>query len=123
MEARFAPLPVLRAPLHDDEVVGVAALARHGAELFGRRDPGAVLQTGRACASRATARSSGVELPLPHAEPHGLEVTKRRRRARIATGAQRRSVQLPRPLARASLATARLAAGMLVVRFEPGGAA
>ena len=118
VETRFAPLPVLRAPLREDEVVGVAALARHGAELFGRRDPGAVLQTGPRLRFVRDDEGMRLELPLPHAEPRGLEVSKRDDELWITTGAQRRSVKLPRTLARASLRAARLAAGTLVVRFE-----
>jgi arsenite-transporting ATPase len=122
VEARFAPLPVLRAPLREDEVIGAAGLARHGAELFGRRDPGAVLQAGPRLRFVRDADGLRLELPLPHAEPRGLEVSKHEDELWIGTGAQRRAVKLPRPLARASLATARLAGGTLVVRFQPGGA-
>lgn len=122
VEARFAPLPVLCAPLREDEVVGVSALARHGAELFGRRDPAAVLQSGARLRFVRDEAGLRLELPLPHAEPRGLEVSKHDDELWIGTGAQRRAVKLPRPLARASLAAARLAEGVLVVRFEPGGA-
>jgi arsenite-transporting ATPase len=81
-----------------------------------------VLQTGARLRFVREGAELRLELPLPHAEPGGLEVSKRDDELWIATGAQRRSVKLPRPLARASLATARLAAGTLVVRFRPAGA-
>jgi len=122
VEAAFAPLPVLRAPLRDDEVIGLAALARHGAELFGRRDPTARLQCGSRLRFRHDAEGLRLELPLPHAEAGALHVAKRHDELWIAAGSLRRSLRLPRALARASLATAQLAAGTLVVRFEPGGA-
>ena len=41
VEADFAPLPLLTAPLQPDEVLGLEALARHGRALFGERDPAA----------------------------------------------------------------------------------
>jgi arsenite-transporting ATPase len=119
VEARFAPLPVLRAPLREDEVVGVAGLAEHGAELFDGRDPASRLATdGRL---RFT-RDGGVfrlELPLPGAEAGAVEVAKRGGELFVRAGSLRRSVPLPRPLARAALGTARLAAGKLVVSFVP----
>jgi arsenite-transporting ATPase len=119
VEARFAPLPVLRAPLGDDEVVGLARLAEHGAELFGGRDPAALLAP--PCRLRFAKDADGfrLELPLPHAEPGAVEVAKRENELFVAAGTLRRAVPLPRPLARAALATARLTAGTLVVRFVP----
>jgi len=60
-----------------------------------------------------------LELPLPHADPGAIEVAKREGALFVAAGGVRRSVPLPRPLARSALASARLAAGMLVVRFVP----
>jgi arsenite-transporting ATPase len=43
IEELFAPLPVLPAPLQEDEVTGVARLAAHGREIFGERSPAARL--------------------------------------------------------------------------------
>jgi arsenite-transporting ATPase len=119
VEARFAPLPVLRAPLRDDEVIGLARLAEHGAELFGERDPAALLAPPSRLRFAKDAEGLRLELPLPHADPGAVEVAKRDNELFVAAGALRRAVPLPRPLARATLATARLAAGTLVVRFVP----
>ena len=120
VEERFAPLPVLRAPLREDEVVGLARLAEHGAELFAGRDPAALLSPGAGLRFVRDAEGLRLELPLPHAEPGALEVSKRDDELWIAAGGVRRAFKLPRPLARASLAAARLASGRLVVRFVPG---
>jgi arsenite-transporting ATPase len=119
VEERFAPLPVLRAPLREDEVVGAARLAEHGAELFAGRDPAAALSGGSGLRFARDAKGLRLELPLPHAEPGAIEVAKRDGDLFVAAGALRRCVPLPRPFARATLAQARLSAGRLVVRFEP----
>ena len=119
VEERFAPLPVLRAPLREDEVVGLARLAEHGAELFGARDPAAVLSAGTRLRFAAEPGGYRLELPLPHAEAGAVDVAKREGALFVSTGTLRRTVALPRPLARAALASAKLSAGMLVVRFEP----
>jgi hypothetical protein len=110
---------VLRAPLREDEVVGLARLAEHGAELFGARDPAAVLSAGTRLRFAAERGGYRLELPLPHAEAGAVDVAKREGALFVSTGALRRTVALPRPLARAALASAKLSAGMLVVRFEP----
>ena len=120
----FAPLPLLRAPLARDEVVRVAALAEHGARLFAGAAP-----TARLCqASRlrfARARDGWrVDVPLPHARGAALDVAKLDDALLIRAGALRRAVPLPRKLARLSLASAKLEAGLLVVRLvapEPTG--
>jgi arsenite-transporting ATPase len=119
VESRFAPLPVLRAPLREDEVVGVAGLAEHGAELFGGRDPAARLDEGPRLRFAREGASLRLELPLPGAESGAVEVAKRGGELFVRAGSLRRSVPLPRPLARAALGTARLAAGTLVVSFVP----
>jgi arsenite-transporting ATPase len=119
VEERFAPLPVLRAPLREDEVVGVLRLAEHGAELFGARDPAGVLSEGSRLRFAAEAGGFRLELPLPHAEAGAIDVAKREGALFVSSGGMRRTVPLPRPLARAALASAKLAAGMLVVHFVP----
>jgi arsenite-transporting ATPase len=118
VEARFAPLPVLRAPLREDEVVGVDALAAHGDELFGDRDPSALLSPGARLRFARDARGLRLECPLPHAEAGSLRVAKRDGELFVGTGAHRRAIALPRPFASASLGAARLRGGTLVVRFE-----
>jgi arsenite-transporting ATPase len=119
VEERFAPLPVLLAPLREDEVVGLPRLAEHGAELFGERDPAARLAAGSRLRFEKDGDGYRLELPLPQATPGAVEVAKRAGELFVRAGSLRRSVPLPRPLARAALGTARLAAGMLVVRFVP----
>jgi arsenite-transporting ATPase len=119
VEERFAPLPVLRGPLREDEVVGLARLAEHGAELFAERDPAALLAPPERLRFAKDEGGYRLELPLPHADPGAVEVAKREGALFVAAGGVRRSVPLPRPLARAALGSARLVAGTLVVRFVP----
>jgi arsenite-transporting ATPase len=119
VEMRFAPLPVLRAPLREDEVLGLADLAAHGGELFGARDPAARLARGPRLRFRRDAEGYRLDLPLPHAEAGALEVSKRDGDLFVAAGALRRAIPLPRSLARSSLAGARFQGSTLVVRFRP----
>jgi arsenite-transporting ATPase len=118
----FAPLPLLRAALARDEVVGVEALAAHGASLFGGGDPGARLCRAPRLRFGRRPDASGafrVELPLPHARRGALDVAKLDDRILVRSGALRRAIPLPRRLARLALAGARLEGERLVVRLGP----
>jgi arsenite-transporting ATPase len=118
VEARFAPLPVLRAPLAPDEVIGVAALERHGEALFTGCAPDAILC--RSGGIRFTRTKTGVRatLPLPEARAEDLDVTKLEGELVIATGSQRRALPLPRHVVPLALARARLHEGTLTVDFR-----
>lgn len=113
----FAPLPILRGPLAREEVVGVAALAAHGASLFGDADPAARLSTAPQLRFRRAKGEYRVELPLPHATRDALDVAKLDDALLVRAGNRRRSIPLPRKLAALGLVGAKLDAGMLVVRL------
>jgi arsenite-transporting ATPase len=113
----FAPLPVLRAPLAEDEVVGTAALAAHGAAIFAGKDPVARLCDAPRLRFRRSKGEYRVEVPLPHARPESLDVAKLDDALIVQTGGQRRAIPLPRRLAQLSLVGAKLDAGLLVVRL------
>ncbi len=119
VEARFAPLPVLRAELQEDEVIGVARLARHGAALFGDVEPDAVLCRGRGLRFVRTKAGVRATLPLPDARAEDLSVTKLEGELVIATAGQRRALPLPRHVAPLALARARLDGGTLTLDFAP----
>jgi arsenite-transporting ATPase len=134
VEALFPGLPILRAPLAQDEVTGAAALAAHGATLYGTTDGPEGLRGGDPAARladpprlrfsrRPDARGAfAVELPLPHARREDLDVAKLDDALLVRAGSLRRAIPLPRRLARLSLASATLDAGRLVVRLAPEGA-
>ncbi len=118
VEALFAPLPVLAAPLQDDEATGLARLAAHGRQIFATALPEA-----RLCASERVRfeRDAGeyvARVPLPGADPSRLDVVKIDDELTITTGLRRRSLKLPRRLARLELASARLEGPGLRVAFR-----
>jgi arsenite-transporting ATPase len=120
----FAPLPLLLAPLREDEVTGLEGLALHGRELFADVAPDAVLS--RAPRLRFTRDGDGyrAEVPLPNADPESLEVAKVDDELAITTGVRRRSIKLPRRVAPLALSRARLEGPTLVVHFsDPGSGA
>jgi arsenite-transporting ATPase len=121
VEADFAPLRVLTAPLQDDEVAGLERLARHGHQLFQGTEPDARLAESpriRFARSRAGYRA---RLPLPGARPEELDVSVVEDELLVRAGALRRALKLPPRMAALPLAGARLEDGVLVVSFAAGG--
>lgn len=119
--ALFSPLPILAAPLRDDEVLGLDALRAHGEALFERGEPEAVLGVRARVRFRRDAEGWRVELPLPLAESTGLDVAKLEGELIVRAGGRRRALTLPRRIAALHLAGARLERGVLVVRFAAEG--
>ena len=118
----FSPLRVLPAPLAQDEVIGLASLAAHGALLFADCEPDAILSE----VSRVKFSRSGegycVSLPLPGATPDELDVVVVEDELVVRAGSRRRALMLPRRVAPLPVTAARLEDGVLTVSFgQPPG--
>ena len=118
VEAAFAPLPLLTAPLEEDEVVGRESLAAHGDILFGDADPAAVLCHAPRVRFEPEADGYRTVIPLPLADPETLDVVKVEDDLVVTAGGRRRSIRLPRRLAPLALRHARLHEGDLVVQLR-----
>jgi arsenite-transporting ATPase len=117
VDALFEPLPVLVAPLQDDEVTGIPRLSDHGRLIFETVEPDALLsQAPRVRFERAGAEYR-VSVPLPRAERARLDVVKIHDELTITTGLRRRSLKLPRRIAPLPVVGAKLEGACLVVRF------
>lgn len=119
IEDGFAPTPVLRAPLFDDELVGVAGLARLGSTLYADHDPTAVLHHDDPIDVEATAEGHLLTIPLPFADRDDLDLHRRGTDLHVRVGGLKRTVPLPAALRRARVAGAGLHDGRLQVRFVP----
>jgi arsenite-transporting ATPase len=118
IESLFSPLPVLCAPLQDDEVIGLERLAAHGRALFAGAAPDAVLCRAEPVRFARARGAYWVRVPLPGVDPERLDVAVIDGELVISTAARRRKLTLPRRFAPLALRAARLDAGTLHVRFE-----
>ena len=120
VESGFAPVPVLRAPYFEQEVMGAEMLDRLGGALFDGRDAAAVLHDrlaqelaleagARSCGSTCRSSSKG-DVSL---KKIGLELV-------VRVDGHRRTILLPGALAGFKPTSAKLADGSLVVGFEGG---
>jgi arsenite-transporting ATPase len=121
--ALFAPLPVLTAPLQDDEVSGISRLAAHGDVLFASHAPGDVLCDAPLVRFERDEEGYLAAVPLPHVDPGELDVAVVDDELVIRTAERRRVLKLPRRFSGLDVASARMVAGALEVRFQDGDAA
>jgi arsenite/tail-anchored protein-transporting ATPase len=118
IEEAFAPLPVLRARLADDEVVGVERLRRFAKEVYRGVDPLAVLHDQEPL--RVAKRGPDdyrLTLELPFAEHDDLDVGRRQDELIVRVGPYRRALLLPDSLRRREVTGATLRKGRLRVTF------
>jgi arsenite-transporting ATPase len=120
IEAGFAPVPVLRAELADTELVGFDRLRTFGAELYGDRDPAALLHRSRPMAVKRHGSHHVLVLDLPFADHDDLEVGRHGDELLVRVGPHRRAIMLPDSLRRRRVASATLRDGSLRVTFAEG---
>jgi arsenite/tail-anchored protein-transporting ATPase len=117
IEEGFAPLPILRAELAADELVGVAALRVFAEALYGDLDPAAQLHPGEPLQVARKGKGYELVLELPFAEKDDLELGRRDDELLIRVGGHRRALLLPDSLRRRPVGAASLRDGRLRVTF------
>ncbi len=120
VEASFAPMACLVAPLAEDEVHGVDELAEHGARLFGELDPAAMLGSRPGLRFERDADGARLRLPLPGVARETLEVARIEDDLVIGVAGRRRRIALPAGIARLDVERLSLRDGVLVVSFSGG---
>ena len=118
VEQGFAGLPLLRAPLFDDEVVGLEALGRLGEAVYGERDAHDIFRTTEPL--RFDHLDDGYELVLrlPFVERGNIDVFRAGDELHLKVGPHHRAIMLPAALARCDVERAGMLEGELRVRFR-----
>jgi arsenite-transporting ATPase len=113
----FAPVPVLRAPYFESEVLGATMLDRLADALFDGADAAAVLHGDLAQDFTLAEGHGEVRLAVPFADKGDISVKKVGDELIVRVDGQKRTVVLPPALAALRPAGAGLEGGALVVRF------
>jgi arsenite/tail-anchored protein-transporting ATPase len=111
VESGFAPVPVLRAPFFDQEVLGA---------LFADRDAAAVLHDRLAQELALDGSRAELRLDLPFVGKGEVALRKIGLELLVRVDGHKRTIVLPGALAGFNPTSARLAGGSLVVGFEGG---
>jgi arsenite-transporting ATPase len=119
IEQRFAPMPVLEAPLFPDEIVGFARLREFARVLYGSQDPSTIYFRGKTQRVEKTDAGYQLRLPLPFTEKRDVSLTKLGDELLVQVGAYKRHVILPRILSSLEPAGATFDGDELLIRFVP----
>jgi arsenite-transporting ATPase len=119
VESAFSPVPVLRAPYFDREVLGPEMLDRLGGELFGERDAAELLYASVSQRLRLDGDRAELRLELPFARKGDITLKKIGLELIVRVDDYKRTIQLPSSLASFRPSAASFADGALVVTFEP----
>jgi arsenite-transporting ATPase len=116
----FAPVPVLRAELADDELIGVDALAAFADALYGGDDPAARRHVAEPMYVEEDVDGVSLVLELAQADRDDLEVGRSGDELLVRVGPYRRAIVLPDSLRRREVTGASLRDGVLRVSFNDG---
>lgn len=114
----FDPMACLIAPLAQDEVHGVEALAEHGERLFGERDPVAVLGESARLRFERTAAGARVRWPLPGIDPGTLDVARVEDELVVGVAGRRRKLALPVGFSKLEVESVAVRDEVLIVSFS-----
>ncbi|MNS74351.1 Arsenical pump-driving ATPase [compost metagenome] len=113
----FQPLPILKAPMMRQEVVGIPVLEELANIVFGTLDPSGMLYRGRTETIREEDGELLLELPIPFVDKADLDLTQAGDELTVNAGAYKRKVILPRLLMGRPVAGAKYAEERLIIRF------
>ena len=117
VEQGFADVPRLRAPLFDEEVVGLDALDRLATAVYADADAVAVLRYSEPLRFDRTPDGYLMSLTLPFVERADVDVFRVADELHVKVGAHHRSILLPAALARCDVHSAGINDGELRVGF------
>lgn len=116
----FAPVPVLRAELAGDELVGIDALAGFAERLYGGDDPARRRHEAEPMYVEEDVDGVHLVLELAHADRDDLDVARAGDELLVRVGPYRRAIVLPDSLRRRQVEAASLRDGVLRVTFSDG---
>ena len=120
VEEAFAPLPIFKVPLMDQEVVGVEMLRKMATAIYGDQDPTHVMSISQPQIVEKSGDDFLLKLRLPFIGKEAVNMTRASDELAISIGNFRRNVILPRILATLEVKKARFEGDYLVLTFgEP----
>jgi arsenite-transporting ATPase len=117
IEESFAPVPILRAKLFEQEMVGFELLERMGDEVYGDQDATAIMHVDNPIVVKKRGSFYVLSMRLPFAERGNLDIHRKGEELYIRVGSYKRNLILPQALQRLDVKQARFVDEGLEVRF------
>ena len=118
----FDPVPILKAPLLDREVVGLESLRKLGGHIFEAQEPGGdptgIFYDGPTQEITRSGGSHVLSLKLPFTTKGDLSVIENRDELTVQVGQYRRNIVLPRALAGLGVSEAKMDGESLRIIFR-----
>ena len=121
IQEAFAPVPILKIPFFDQEVVGIEMLRRMAQATYGDQDPARIFYAGNP--QQIEHDPSGgytLKLKLPFTDKPDLKLTRAGDELAISLGNFRRNLVLPHVLTTLQVEKARFEGNSLVLKFGNG---
>ncbi len=118
VEEAFSPLPILKVPLMDQEVVGIDMLRKMAAAIYAEQDPTKLYYSGQPQTIEKAGDGYLLRLRLPFIGKHDVHMARNGDELAISIGNFRRNVILPRALAAMNVARAKFEGDDLVLTFS-----
>lgn len=118
VEERFSPLPILKVPYFEQEIVGMEGLRRMGKALFDGSDPSDLLYQGKTYSIDENGNGFVLSIPLPFAERQDVSLVRHNDELTIHVGNWRRNFMLPRALQGMETGKAKFSDSALKIQFE-----
>lgn len=118
VEEAFSPLPILKVPLMDQEVVGTEMLRKMAQQIYGDRDPAQVFFEGEPQTIEKTNDGYLLKIRLPFIGKENVHMTRNGDELAISIGNFRRNVILPRALVPLQVTRARFEGDRLIIAFQ-----
>jgi arsenite/tail-anchored protein-transporting ATPase len=118
VDQAFAPVPVLKAPFFEQEVVGPAMLDRLALEVFDDKEPQEMLYRDLSQQLEMNGGTARLRIQVPFTEKPDIELKKVGLELLVRVSNHKRNIVLPAALASYRPRGAKLDAGALTVTFE-----
>ena len=118
VQRAFDPLPILRAPMFEREVVGEEMLLRLGEAVFEGRDPAGMFQHTRPQRLEKEGDDYVLSLDLPFVAKDEIDLVQRQNELFVRVGPYKREIALPRVLAKRQTRSAKFDASGRTLRIH-----
>lgn len=117
IEESFQPVPILKAPLFEQEIVGIPMLEKLGNTVFSEKDPIKILFNARTQEVIRDGEDYVFSIAIPFASKEELSLNKKADELILKAGLVKRTITLPRILSHLAVKDAKFDSDVLRIRF------